>query len=378
MIKRTLERMLGVAARAIVQKYKPKIVAITGSVGKTTTKTAIAAVLSQRFRVGWSAKNFNNELGVPLTILQRDAPGRSPVAWIKLFFRAVALLVGTDPLFPQIFVIEMGADHPGDIAYLLTIAPADVGVLTSVSAAHTEFFKSLDGVLAEKKLVVTQLAPHGIAIINGDDALCASLAPEIRAHLFSFGFGETVSVRARSWQFHPDGMTAEIMVEGEVISVRLRGVIGRPVIYSALAAVQVGAALGLTLSEIHDGLTQFEAPEGRMRLLGGIKNTVLIDDTYNASPSAFLEAIDALTSLPTPHHHIVVLGDMLELGALTEDAHRRVGARVAEQHCDLLITVGAAARYSAEQARTAGMDENAIFSFGNSVDAGKFLQERMH
>lgn len=379
-----LEQMLGKLARAVVRKYRPKIVAITGSVGKTTTRAACVAVLSTRFRVRGSEKNYNNEIGVPITILGCEAPGRSPVQWIGIFLKGFWLLFENDAMYPQVLVLEMGADHPGDLSYLVSIAPPDVGVVTAVSAAHTEFFESVEGVLAEKKVVVTKLGADKAAVINADDEFLKTIVDEIQAPLVTFGFEGSASVQGRDVAIHydgngkPEGMSAELVMDAQEVGVTISGAIGRPVIYAALAAAAVGRAMLLDVAEIQLGLAAFAPPAGRMRILDGIKRTTVIDDTYNASPRAAEEALTITSHIATRGRRIAVLGDMLELGSLTEGAHRAIGRLVVNLKYDLLLTVGAAAHYIADEARAAGMDEGVVFSFDTSDAAGPFLQERMH
>ena len=383
MVKRTLEKLLGVLARAVVKKYRPKVVAITGSVGKTTTRAACVAVLSASFRVRGSAKNYNNELGVPISILGCDAPGHSIFKWMGVFLKGVWLLLANDPLFPQVLVLEMGADHPGDLAYLMSIAPPDVGVVTAVSAAHTEFFNSVDGVLAEKKVMITALADHQYAIINGDDDNLTSVVGEVTAKLSKFGFSKDAHVQAQniavaySDEEKPIGMRVDIRVDGSEFDLLIPGTLGEPVVYAVLAGVSVGRALDLEIDEIQKGLMSFDPPAGRLRLLEGVKHTTIIDDTYNSSPRATYAAIDALVSLGCKGRRFAVLGDMLELGQLTEEVHREIGHYVAEKKIDVLLTVGPASRFTAQVAREAGLGEDRVFSFDAAAEAGSFLQERL-
>lgn len=384
MVKQVLEKLLGTLARAVVKKYRPKIVAITGSVGKTTTRAACVAVLGMSFRVRGSMKNYNNELGVPISILGCDAPGHSVFKWGGVFLKGIWLLLANDPLFPQVLVLEMGADHPGDLAYLMSIAPPDVGVVTAVSAAHTEFFNSVEGVLEEKKVMITTLTENHFAIINGDDENLKSIVGEVRARLTSLGFSGDAHVQAQnvSVAYDSDGIPigthAEIRVDGSQFVVVIPRTLGVPVVYAALAGVSVGRALGLSSDEIQKGLMTFEPPAGRLRILEGIKHTTLIDDTYNSSPHATHAALDALANIQAHgRHKIAVLGDMLELGALTEETHREIGRYAAKSGITTLITVGFASRFTAEEAREAGLGEDHVFSFDTSVEAGSFLQERL-
>ncbi len=383
MLKFVLQRALASIARAVVKKYRPKVVGITGSVGKTSTKEACAAVLSTRYRVGSAKKNYNNELGVPLTILGEDAPGRSILRWLGLFFTGFRLLLTEDALYPQVLVLELGADHPGDLAYLLTIAPLDVAIITAIGAAHTEYFGSIAGVLTEKKTIAVSLSSDKIAILNGDDSLLTEIRGEISARIVSFGFSPTNDVQGRGVQTHyatdgvPDGVEADVFMRGEEFSLVMSGVLGRPTVYAALAAVAVGQAMDVGMAEIQLGLATVLFPPGRMRIIPGIKGTLLIDDTYNSSPTAAAESLSLLESLHAHGRRIAILGDMLELGALTEIEHRKIGLLVAEKNIDVLYTVGGASHALAAAAREAGMEEYSIYCFDTSAEAGRFLQDRI-
>lgn len=383
MLKNILYWLAAAAARAIVKKYRPRVIGITGSVGKTTTKNACVAVLAARWRVRGAAKNYNNELGVPLTIIGGEAPGRNPIKWLRLFGAAARLLFVFDPLYPQILVLEMGADHPGDLKYLMSIAPLDVGVVTAVSAAHTEFFGSIAGVLAEKKIVVTNLSADKIAIVNADDNLLRSIWPEIKARLICFGAASDATVRVRSVETRfnefgqPNGTKAEIFIDGENLEIFIANTLGRPIVSAVAAAAAVGQVLGLSLNEIERGLAQMQPPPGRLRLLKGIKNSLLIDDTYNASPRAMVAALETLAQIKSVQKQIAVLGDMRELGALTESVHKEMGELVAKLNIAELVTVGAAARFIADGALAAGMSRENIFSFGLPEEAANFLRGRV-
>lgn len=382
-MKRLVTRGLGILARQVVKKYRPTVVAITGSVGKTTTRSACVSVLSARFRVRGSAKNYNNELGVPLTVFDMEAPGRNIASWVALYWKGILQLLVNDPLFPQVLVVEMGADHPGDIAYLMSIAPPDVSVVTAVSAAHTEFMGSVEGVLREKKTLMTGIGADKIAIYNGDDEYLPSVveAGEIRARTLSYGFVSGASVRGKEVTVtydesgNPSGMEAQVIIDGSQQTIRIPRVLGRPAVYAALAGSAVGYALGMSVHEIEQGLSTFEAPAGRMRIIEGIKGVTLIDDTYNSSPKAAHEALAIVSTMPG--RRIAVMGDMLELGSITEAAHREVGNAIALAGFDMLVTVGPLSKFIATQARESGMDEQAVFSFDTAEEAGVFLQDRI-
>lgn len=378
-MKKLLEKLLGWIAQRIVERYEPTIVAVTGSVGKTSTKDAIALVLARRFRVRASPKNYNNELGVPLTIMDVQAPGRSVVRWFGLLTWGLVELLTRDPKFPEVLVLEMGADRPGDLEKLVRIAPPRVSVVTAVAAAHTEFFKDLKDLQKEKGTVIRALPPDGVAVISRDNDLAYELRETTKASVQTFGFRDGSDFQAAEMKVSGDPLGVAFKLEhaGASIPVHIPGVLGRPSVQAALAAAAVGTALGCNLHEVSDALLAFSPPPGRLRLVAGIKNTTLIDDTYNASPLAALEALEALRSLAEvwSGRTIAIFGDMKELGSFAYDSHHEVGARAGNIGVDLLVVVGIHAADYAAGARAAGLSDDHIRTAPDAVSAGRLVQD---
>jgi UDP-N-acetylmuramoyl-tripeptide--D-alanyl-D-alanine ligase len=383
-----LQYFLNFLARRILAKYHPEIVGITGSVGKTSAKEAVFAVLSSRFNVRRNIKNYNNELGLPLTIIDAESGSRSPLKWLLVFGKALRLIFKRNKKYPEILVLEMGADKPGDIRYLTNMAPCKVGIITAIGPTHVEFFKTVRKVLQEKQIIVTHLKRDGTAILNADDELLQPLRARIEAEVITFGFSEKADLRADEVRINQylekglmitAGMNFKIHHGGALVPVFLPGVVGRQPMYAALAGVAAGLAYGVNLVEASERLAFYAAPPSRMRVLDGIKFTTLIDDTYNSSPMAALAALDILGELAVAEggRKIAVLGDMLELGSYTEEAHRKVGERAARQNVDFLVTVGERAKSIAQGAQEAGLDENKIAKFATAREAGLFLQEKI-
>jgi UDP-N-acetylmuramoyl-tripeptide--D-alanyl-D-alanine ligase len=387
MSKNFLQKILASLSKKILAKYKPKVVGITGSVGKTTAKDMTAAVLAGRFRVGTTSKNNNNEIGVPLAIIGvHDAPGSSLFAWIAALLKGVWLLVVRNNQYPEVLVLEMGADKPGDIKYLVELAPCTVGVLTWISHAHTEFFKTLKQIAEEKKKILSHLEKTGTAVINFDNELVRETAAATKATVITYGFKDGAELQASDVKIMydpitgwPSGINCKINFKGHSVPLFFPGVIAEHIVGFSLAALAVGDVFSINLVEAAEALTQAETPKGRMRLLKGIKNTLLIDDTYNSSPDAAKSALKTLAHLQNTSggKRYAVLGDMLELGPETEIAHREVGFAVAEAGVDFLITVGEASKITCHAAAEAGLSENQIAAFADSGAAGKFLQEKI-
>jgi UDP-N-acetylmuramoyl-tripeptide--D-alanyl-D-alanine ligase len=382
-----LKKILASLSKKILAKYSPKVVGITGSVGKTTAKDMTVAVLRSRYRVGATAKNNNNEIGVPLAILGiEEAPGSSLLRWVAALCKGLRLLLVTDKKYPEIVVLEMGADKPGDIRYLVDLAPCTVGVLTWISHAHTEFFKTIKQIAEEKKKIISHLPANGTAVLNFDNELVRQCAASTKASVVSYGFKEGADLTASDFKTRydpithwPAGINCKINFKGHSVPLFLPNVIAEHIVASSLSALVVGDAFGINLVEAVEALSAADLPKGRMRLLKGVKNTLLIDDTYNSSPDAVKSALKTLASLESPKkgRRYAVVSDMLELGSETESAHREIGFAVAEAGVDFLITVGEASKATCRAAEEAGIPADSIAAFADSVSAGKFLQEKL-
>ena len=390
--KKILQVVLRYCAQRILKKYNPEIVGITGSVGKTSAKEAIYVVLSSQYNTRQNIKSYNNEIGTPLTIIGAETGGRSGLKWLLILFKVIKLLLIKASQYAQILVLEMGSDKIGDIEYLVKLAPPKIGVLTAVSESHLHAFKDLKGVLKEKEKIVTALPKDAIAVINADDDNVAGLAPRIKAKIISFGFSQEANVRANEilftglekdfcesqhdWECKTWGTNFKVSYNGSTVPVFLPHCLGRQSIYAALAAIAVGVAYKFNLVEIAAALKEFKPPKGRMNLIKGIKYTMIVDDTYNSSPLAVKAALEnlSLIELKPGHRKIAVLGDMLELGEHSDNAHREVGFKVVENNFDYLIAVGKEAKLIAEAALEAGMAADHVHYFEDRDKAGIFAQ----
>lgn len=376
-----LKKKLKWLARLTIRKYRPGIIGITGSVGKTSTKEAVATVLGRERRLSSSGKSFNNEIGLPLAVLGDWTETGGFLFWLRVIRWSVRQLFFRNPAYPQLLVLEYGVDRPGDMDYLLGVARPSVGILTAVGdiPVHVEFFTGPEGVLKEKSKLITQLPATGFAILNADDAAVANLKPQSRAHVITFGFSEMAEMRVTNFENYFDGKTAGISFKlnygGSFVPVKINGVLGKASAYASAAAAAVGLIFGMNLVKIAEALTRYEAPPGRMRVLSGLKETTIIDDTYNASPLATHAALDTLRSLRAKRK-IAVLGDMLEIGRYTFEAHEAIG-KLAAKTVNLLFTVGIRGKIISEAARAAGLPEKNIFHFDNVDEAGRALQAKL-
>lgn len=381
--RKLLEKILRYISAKILKKYNPDIIGITGSLGKTTTKEAIKLVLATTYNVRASFKNYNNEVGLPLTIIGSMNPGRSLLKWIGVFIKALTLIFIKDKKYPEILILEMASSHPGDIDYLLQFVKPQVSVITSVAPVHIEFFENLENIEKEKSQLVSALPEDGLAVLNGDDPRVLKMQKLTRSKIMTFGFLDHVNFQASQVSIINQndlfGLQFTVKFLNTESQITLKNVVSEPIIYSLLAALAVGDYYDLTLMDIQESLKGFLPPPGRMRLLKGIKNSIIIDDSYNSSPFAAKVALRVLSRFPKVRGtSYAVLGDMLELGQITETAHQELGSAVVDYHIDYLVTVGEIARDIARGAKAAGMPEDKIFSFGKCVDAAKFLQDKIH
>lgn len=383
-MKKILIWLLKLFTKLILKKYKPIVVAVTGSVGKTSTKEAIFSVLQKKYKVRRSTSNFNNEIGVPLTVIGSDSPGKNIFGWFRILLKVLGLILFKHN-YPEVLVLEMGADHPGDIYYLTSFIPIDVGVLTAVAPVHLEFFKKIENILKEKQILIEKVKKDGSAVINGDDWLVRQTIQKTKGTVYAFGIEDTNMVRAIEIKLSTgsdnnkqeiSGLSFKLVYQGNSVPIFLPGVLGRHQVYAALAAASVGLALGCNLVEIADALQSFQSPKGRMNLIIGIKDTIIIDDTYNSSPAAAKAALEVLAEIPTGQkgRRLAVFGDMLELGSYTEQGHREVGHQTAELNIDFLLCVGERSRDIGHGAKEAGMGEERIYYFSDNDKAIDFLQ----
>ena len=388
--KSIIVSILTLEAKLVLRKYKPRIVAVTGSVGKTTTKDALYAVLAGSFHVRKSEKSFNSDIGVPLTILGLSNGWNNPILWFKNILKGFFLLLPRvfrlgQSAYPEWLVLEVGADRPGDIKSLAEWLCPDVVVVTRIPRvpAHVEFFASAEALIAEKAELVKNLRPGGLLILNADDPEALAMKDVVRERsLLTFGLGPEADLRASNYEAHyavssdmfPSGISFKANAGGNSVPIFVSGALGEQLIYPMLAGLALGIGENLNLVEVAEALKTFVPPPGRMRLIRGVKNTLIIDDTYNSSPAALHEALRTLSSIHAPSgRKIAVLGDMLELGAHTASEHEKAGKLTASS-CQRLYTVGIRARHIAEGALSAGMSEKDIFQYDTSEEVARDLE----
>ncbi len=318
-------------ARHHLSKTGVKVVGVTGSVGKTTTKDMIAAVLSQRYRVLKSEGNLNTEVGLPLTIFNIEADH-------------------------QVAVLEMGMRGPGEIAELCRIARPDVAVLTNISEVHLELLGSIENIALAKAEILEALSDQGVAVINADDKWVMKMSAKAPGKVITYGI--THQAGAMAYEIEAMGLEGSrfsVDLDGERAGRAYLPVPGEHNVLNALAAVSVGRFFDMSFAEIKEGLASFTPSAQRLNVINLPDGSILINDSYNAGPKSVAATLGVLRDVRGDRPAIAVLGDMLELGEAAEQAHLRVGALVYSTGVDRLITRGPLARRIAKGAVDAGM-----------------------
>ncbi len=378
--RNTIITVLRVEAQLALYKYKPKIIAITGSVGKTSTKDAVYAVMSQFTDVRKSEKSFNSEIGLPLTILGLPNAWNNPIGWFKNFAKGLKLIL-LPHTFPKWLVLEVGVGKPGDMDRTASWLKTDAVIITAIgqTPVHVEYFASRKHLIEEKSTLIKTLKKDGILILNADDKDVLAMHTKTKNIYVTYGFKEEANVVASgdtvlySREGIPEGVIFRIDEEGRSLPVAIEGVFGRNHMYAALAALTLASGLKLNMLTAANALKNYEVPPGRMRLLKGINNSMIIDDSYNSSPLASESALKTLSEVKSTGRKIAVLGDMLELGRHTHDAHKQIGMLVKDV-ADVLVTIGQRAKTIAETAREGGMQANNIYEFPDSYEAAVFIK----
>ncbi len=343
---------LGAIAQAWRLRFPIPLVAITGSSGKTTTKELLATIVSRSRRVLKSMGNFNNLIGLPLTLLGLGA--RHEVA-----------------------IVEMGTNHPGEIARLAAVAAPDIGLITNIGPAHIEGLGSLEGIREEKGDLFRIMAVRGTAVINHDDDAIAILAERWRGRRVTFGLNEGADLTARHiGQPTPDGVGFEIVIDGIATPVLLHTP-GRHNVMNALAAAAAARALGFDRQAIAEGLAAFRPLPGRMEIRRLENGTLVVMDTYNANPASVREALRTLQELRGLGNAFVILADMLELGEGAEELHGEIGSLLAETGVERAYLKGTLSRFTAKGARKQGFPAERIIIFNTPEQVVADLRSRL-
>lgn len=322
-----------------------KIIGITGSVGKTSTQIAIYKVLSQKYKTVVGEENLDPTFRIPATILKTKS-------WDKYL------------------ILEYGVEHPGEMDHYLNLVKPNIAIITKIAPTHTKYFKDIEGVETEKSKILIPLTPNDFAILNADDQASKNLAKLTRAQVIWFGKSAKKGVKISNFSQDFTGSKFRIHYGGKSAHVNWK-VVGKHHLLAAYIAATVGVISGLTLKQIAKGLSQIKSPKHRLNVVT-IDNTYILDDTYNSSPVAAKESLQTLVELGISKKKIAVLGEMKDLGQLSEELHRELGQKISKLRINHLITIGPIASVIAKAAEE--KFKGTISEVSNTAEAIKILK----
>jgi len=382
MKRRFIQHILKYLTKLILWRYKPLIIGVTGSVGKTSTKEAIYTVLKKKFRVERNVFNLNTEIGMPLTIIRGKDAKRNIFLWFYNFFHTLWLFVFKTKKYPQILVLEMSEDAPEMIKYLVDLARPKIGVITTIGnpPVHLEYYKNINQLIEEISYLPQNLTLNDTMILNADNELVLDFKDKTVAKVLSYGFSEYSDIKVTDYKLiNVDdlkniGMSFRLEASGSFVPVKIEGVFGKAQVYALAAAASVGLSLDMNLVEISEAMLDYKIAEGRTKFIPGIKNTWILDDSYNACPDSVRAALDLLKGIPADRK-IVVLGDMKELGINSKQAHIEIGRNIADV-AKVFIAVGEEMVFAKEiiDDEYSGIE---TFWFEDNKQAKKFVKEMM-
>ena len=343
-----------------------KVVAVAGSVGKTSTKLAVANVLKAKYRVQYQDGNYNDLVSVPLIFFGEEMPSLlNPLAWIAIFRRNAEQIKNPYPY--DVVVIEVGTDAPGQIREFAKYLKIDLAVLTAVSPEHMEFFDDLDAV-AREELDILKMSTK---LLYNKDMVDSKYLNGIETPIVSYGLKQKADFQTVDVVFKDDKSDFTVLKDGSPFLKTSNDLISEPQLYSVTAAVTMAVELGLSAEEIDKGLHNIHPVSGRMQRLAGINNSLIIDDTYNSSPEAMKAALQTLYRLDAPHK-VAILGNMNELGKYSKEAHEEIGIHCESSKLDLVVTIGPDAnQYLAPIAKNRGCR---VVTFDSPYKAGEYLK----
>lgn len=343
----------------VLKRFKPKIIGVAGSVGKTSTKDAVYAALKDFVVVRKNKKSFNSDIGVPLTILNLETGWNSPKAWILNIVKGFKVIFSKD--YPEWLVLEFGTDRPGDMKKLISWIQLDYAIFTRFPEVpvHAEYFSKAQDVNEEDAQMMFGLKKDGVLVLNADDDLITELALKSTFKTLWYGFNANkngVGISNMAMQYENEkvvGQHVKINFNSNSVPYTIMGALGIQHVYPILAALVVSKNLGINVLDVLQSLERYKVPAGRMNILEGIEDITIIDDTYNSSPIAVDMAIKTLSEIKADTK-IVVFGDMAELGKYTQTEHKKIAHLLKEHKISRIITFGERAEIIANEAQELG------------------------
>lgn len=366
--KKIIIFILKLESKMVLKRFKPKIIGVSGSVGKTSTKDAIFSALSGSLHIRKNQKSFNSEIGVPLTILGLENGYHNLFKWLMNIFEGFLVLFNKK--YPKWLVLELGTDHPKDMDKLISWIKIDIAVFTRFPKmpVHVEYFSSPKELNDEDKKMIKGLKKDGHAILNADDSLIMEIKNEIKSRVITYGIDLDADIKASNIEIiyenkYPVGINFKVNFGNNSMPFKILGVLGKQHIYPILIAFACGILNKIDVVKMLNSITNYISAPGRMKILKGINNSTIIDDSYNSSPVAVEEALKVLSKIKNTKSKIVVLGDMSELGRYTANEHKIIGKLICDLKFDYLLTIGKRAEFIVEEALISGMEKEKVFSF---------------
>ncbi|MBU0727463.1 UDP-N-acetylmuramoyl-tripeptide--D-alanyl-D-alanine ligase [Patescibacteria group bacterium] len=363
--------ILASKAKQYLKKHRTQVIAVTGSIGKTSTKEAIYQVLKNKFNVYRSQKSFNTPIGLSLAVLQEEESGfSSPKVWFQILRRTFS----NGKTVYEKMILEMGADSRGDIKKLTRIAPPNISIITNIAPVHLAEgqFKDISDIAREKSNLIKCLSKKETAILNYDDELIRKM--NTSAEKITYGTGFDLDFQIKEVRATAKHISFTVMHNGQSEKFIIP-VIGKFQVYVFMPAIAVGVKLGMTLKQCAKALESFQLPPGRMNPIDGINKSTIIDSSYNSSPVTAGKALELLNELKSDRK-IAALGTMNELGDINKEAHIELGKKAAKV-ANILIAVGPEAATIKQGAIEVGMSDDKIFTFLDSEEAGHFIKDQI-
>jgi len=365
--KDIVAKILGSQIRRLRAQHDIKVVGLTGSIGKTSSKLAIASVLAQEFTVRAQMGNYNDKVSMPLVFFGERLPNIfNPLAWAIIFIKNELKIYHRYPY--QVVVLELGTDGPGQIAEFGRFLKVDIGVITAVTPEHMQFFADMDAVASEE----IGLTKYSAKTLINTDLVKPSYLRMVHGGFMTYGIKRQANYRLRNIKFKQDEASFDLVRDSKIILSSGHQKITEPQLYSVCVAAAVATELGMSAEKIDEGVRAIPPVSGRMQHLVGLNGSKIIDDTYNASPEAMIAALDTLYRIEAKHK-IAVLGNMNELGHFSEDEHKKVGGYCDPKQLNQVLTIGPDAnKYLGPAAEAKGCK---VKTFDSPYTAGEYLKE---
>ncbi len=373
-LKKIVIAVIHLEAKLILLRHKPRIIAISGTVGKTTTKDMVYKGISSNVPARKTQKSLNSEIGIPLTIIGAKSGWSSLTSWVKIIFYGFAKIIYCKN-YPKWLVVETGIDRPGDMDKHAKLLKPEIVIITAFGKvpAHVEYFNSPEDVMKEEAKLMKYIREGGSLILNADDPDVFKLKSKSNVKTYTYGISnQEADISASNSDMlypGPSGISFKINYEGNVIPITIKKVLGDQYIYPALATILVAKILDISLTDVAQNINNFSPAPGRMNVIKGKNESIIIDDTYNASPIAVKNSLSVLSQIKCEGNKIAILGDMLEIGRFSHSEHLKIGEIVSKCKIDYLVTVGFRAEDIGKSANEYGMRKKKIFILKDTDEA---------